>query len=178
MFYNNIHVRVSVIPGECTRHHGDVDHTLSKQGWVGLLLSSINIYGHVIIMIHLAHDAADQHQQAHNNSHQALQNSEACSLLLFLGSDWVQLEGVPGVSVQTFNIKGKNQTEELVRGWQQCKNNALLQFSHLKPALYGSKIVFSPTFEKMCKNFTFNSVQQPLCTLLSPKRYCYSKVLI
>lgn len=107
MFYNNIHVRDSVIPGECTRHHGDVDHTLSKQGWVGLLLSSINIYGHVIIMIHLAHDAADQHQQAHNNSHQVLQNPEACSLLLFLGSDRVQLEGVPGVSVQA-KIRQRN----------------------------------------------------------------------
>lgn len=95
---------------------------ISKQGWVDLLSSSINIYGHVIIMIHLAHDAADQHQQAHNNRHQVLQNSEACSLLLFLGSDRVQLERVPGVSVRMSNMRGKNQTEELVRGRQQGLN--------------------------------------------------------
>lgn len=81
----------------------------------------------ITVMIHLAHDAADQHQQGHDNSHQVLQDSEACSLLLFLGSDRVQLERVPGVSVQTFKIED-NQTEELVRGRQQCFNANTMRF--------------------------------------------------
>lgn len=80
----------------------------------------------ITVMIHLAHDAADQHQQGHDNSHQALQDSEACSLLLFLGSDRVQLERVPGVSVQ--KTEDNHQTEELVRGWQQCLNANTMRF--------------------------------------------------
>ncbi len=42
-----------------------------------------------VVMIHLAYNPADQHEQAHDNGHQALQNSKACSLLLFFGSDRV-----------------------------------------------------------------------------------------
>lgn len=81
---------------------------MSKQSWAVVLLSSININEHVIVMIHLAHDPADQHEQAHDNGHQVLQNPKAYSLLLFFGSDRVQLERVPGVPVQTVIVKGQN----------------------------------------------------------------------
>ncbi len=84
------------------------NHSLSKQQRAVVQLSSINIYECVIVMIHLAHNPADQHEQAHDNGHQALQNSKACSLLLFFGSDRVQLERVPGVPVQTVIVRGQN----------------------------------------------------------------------